>query len=59
MASRISHRMQYVNALTIGKTGPEIEKDLEHEVAALWSEVSRLAGIKVAPSATRKGRRHA
>ena len=67
MAARISHRMQYVNALTIGRTGPEIDKDLVHEVTALWSEVSRLAGIKVStptdikasPVAARKGRRHA
>jgi hypothetical protein len=27
--------MQYVNALTIGQTGPELDKELEHEVAAL------------------------
>jgi chromosome partitioning protein len=61
MAARISHRMQYVNALTIGRTGPEIDKDLEHEVAALWSEISRLAGIKAAagPTGAKKGRRHA
>jgi chromosome partitioning protein len=60
MAARISHRMQYVNALTIGRTGPEIDKELEHEVAALWSEVSRLAGIKATAVSTsaKKGRRH-
>lgn len=58
MGARISHRMQYVNALTIGRTGPEVEKDLEHEVAALWSEVTRLAGIKVAPAVAKRGRRH-
>jgi chromosome partitioning protein len=62
MGSRISHRMQYVNALTIGRTGPELDKELEHEVAALWSEVSRIAGITEptgAPTATKRGRRHA
>jgi chromosome partitioning protein len=61
MASRISHRMQYVNALTIGQTGPELDKELEHEVAALWSEVSRLAGIAEPAGAptVKKGRRHA
>jgi chromosome partitioning protein len=59
MAARISHRMQYVNALTIGRTGPEVAKELEHEVSALWSEVCRLANFKPAPSGgSKKGRRH-
>jgi len=63
MAARISHRMQYVNALTIGRTGPELAKEFEHEVSALWSEVCRLADIKTAPDGavspgSKKGRRH-
>jgi chromosome partitioning protein len=42
-ATRISYRLQYVTAVAIGKTGPEIAKDLKPEVDALWSEVKRLA----------------
>ena len=42
-ATRISYRLQYVAAVAIGKTGPEIAKDLKPEFDALWSEVKRLA----------------
>ena len=59
MAARITHKAAYVNALTVGKTGPEIDKSLRPEVAALWAEVTRLAGINapVAPTPARKDRR--
>ena len=40
--TRISCRMQYVTAVAIGKTGPEIGRDLKPEFDALWSEVKRL-----------------
>ena len=43
----MSYRLAWINALTIGKTGPEIDKGLIPEIDALWSEVQRLA----APSA--------
>jgi chromosome partitioning protein len=43
LAARIPHRMAYVNALTVGKTGPEIDKSLQSEVAAVWKEVNRFA----------------
>ena len=42
-ATRISYRQQYIQALVIGKTGPEFEKDLRPEIDGLWSEVKRLA----------------
>jgi len=61
MAARITHKAAYVNALTVGKTGPEIDNRLKTEVAALWSEVARLAGLETPPEAsavvaTKRGR---
>ena len=40
--TRISYRLPYINALTAGKAGFEIEPDLVPEADALWSEVKRL-----------------
>lgn len=42
-ATQISYRQPYIQALVIGKTGPEFEKDLRPEIDSLWSEVKRLA----------------
>jgi chromosome partitioning protein len=42
-ATQISYRQPYIQALVIGKTGAEFEKDLRPEIDALWSEVKRLA----------------
>jgi chromosome partitioning protein len=42
-ATRISYRLPYINALTVGKVGHEIEKDLIAEATSLWSEVQKLA----------------
>ena len=41
-ATRISYRLPYINAMTAGKTGPEIDDSLVDEVTTLWSEVQRL-----------------
>ena len=41
-ATEISYRMNYINALTAGKTGPEIEKSLQGETITLWHEVQAL-----------------
>ena len=43
MATRISYRLSYINALTVGKVGPEIDKSLWPEADSLWSEVKALA----------------
>ena len=43
LGTRISHRLAYVNAVTVGKTGPEIDKSLNVEIDGLWDEVKRLA----------------
>jgi chromosome partitioning protein len=43
LGTRISYRLPYINALTAGRTGPEIDKELKPEIDALWSEVRRLA----------------
>ncbi len=44
LASRISYRLPYIQALPAGKTGPEINSDLMHEIDSLWAEVKRLCG---------------
>jgi chromosome partitioning protein len=44
LASRISYRQPYIQALSIGKSGAEIDKGLEPEVDALWAELKLLAG---------------
>ena len=35
----ISHRMQYINAITTGKTGPEKDKLAAAEIDKLWAEI--------------------
>lgn len=42
-ASQIEHRRYYVEALSDGKTGAEVNKDAKKEVDSLWTEVKRLA----------------
>lgn len=42
-ATQIAYRQPYIQALARGKTGPEIDKDLQPEIDGLWSEVKRLA----------------
>lgn len=46
LKTRMSYRLQYIQALLIGWTGPEIEKGLRPEIDALWSEVKLLAGVQ-------------
>ena len=41
--TKVSCRQPYIQALVIGKTGPEFERDLRPEIDSLWSEVKRLA----------------
>jgi chromosome partitioning protein len=47
----ISHRLQYINAVTTGKTGPEKDKDARAEIQSLWAEV-RAAARKAAKART-------
>ena len=46
LKTHVSYRQPYVTALTIGRTGPEIERgserQLRSEIDALWSEVKQL-----------------
>jgi chromosome partitioning protein len=42
--TQVSYRQPWIAALVIGKTGPEIEKDLRPEIDSLWAEVKSLAG---------------
>jgi chromosome partitioning protein len=53
--TRISYRLPYINALTAGKTGPEIDKGLQAEADAIWTEVQALAN-KSQPKLAVKGR---
>jgi chromosome partitioning protein len=39
----VAHRVQYVNAMTTGKTGPEKDKKAAEEIEALWAEVKAAA----------------
>jgi chromosome partitioning protein len=39
LESQISHRMAYAQALTGGKSGPELKKDLAPEIDALWLQI--------------------
>lgn len=42
-ASHIEHRRGYIEALSVGKTGAEVDKAAKKEVDGLWVEVKRLA----------------
>jgi chromosome partitioning protein len=42
--ARLSYRQDYISALTAGKAGFEVQKDLRAEVDQLWGEVKKLAG---------------
>src|SRR5262245_17655599 len=39
----VSHRVQYVNAMTTGRTGPEKDRKAAEEIDALWAEVKAAA----------------
>jgi chromosome partitioning protein len=43
-SAQLAYRAAYINALTVGKAGFEIDPDARHEVDALWTEVKRIAG---------------
>ena len=44
LKTQIGYRRQWIQALVIGRTGPELDKDLRPEIDALWGEVKGLAG---------------
>jgi chromosome partitioning protein len=52
LATPISYRLAYINALSAGKVGHEIDKDLRDEVTSLWTEVEKLASTSWRPRAT-------
>lgn len=55
LANFLSYRMAYINALTAGKVGFEIDKTLMPEVDGLWTEVKRLANQSQQPALRRAG----
>jgi chromosome partitioning protein len=52
--TRISYRLPYINALSVGKTGHEIDKSLKPEADALWTELQSL--MAKSPKAAVRGR---
>ena len=44
LKTQIGYRRQWIQALVIGRTGPEIDKELRPEIDALWGEVKGLSG---------------
>jgi hypothetical protein len=49
ISDKVSHREQYVSALTFGKTGAELSKDLQAEAETIWNDVQRLADRPLLP----------
>jgi chromosome partitioning protein len=41
LQTHVSYRQPYIQALVIGRSGPELEKELRPEIDALWSEVKQ------------------
>jgi chromosome partitioning protein len=50
-STRISYRLPYINALSAGKTGHEIDKSLKPEADSLWTELQTLMAKSPAPAA--------
>ena len=46
LPAQISYRSQWIQALTVGKTGPELEKDLKPQIDSLWKEAQRLVEVR-------------
>ena len=38
----VTYRMAYISAMTVGKSGPEIEKEARKEIDSLWAEIKVL-----------------
>ena len=51
--ARLTYQLAYINALTTGKAGFEINPGLQAEVDALWAEVRRMA-FSTAPLSIRR-----
>lgn len=56
LAAKVSYRADYISALTAGRTGFEIQKDLRPEIEQLWTEVTKLVGLQSKPMRTTKER---
>jgi chromosome partitioning protein len=52
MASRMSYRQPYIQAMALGKSGSEVKSELQQEIDNIWAEVKQLAdGKKLAQGA--------
>jgi chromosome partitioning protein len=56
-STRISYRLPYINALSAGKTGAEIDKGLKPEADSLWTELQMLMA-KSSPTVSGRKRAH-
>jgi chromosome partitioning protein len=43
LSAHTSYRASYINAVTAGKSGPEIDANLKAEIDILWAEAKRLS----------------
>jgi hypothetical protein len=55
LTGRLSYRQDYISALTAGKAGFEVERDLKGEIDQVWEEVKKLAARQL-PMLTAKER---
>jgi chromosome partitioning protein len=47
---RVKYLLPYINAMTAGRTGPEIGRDLQEDTTALWVEVQAQASSTIKPT---------
>jgi chromosome partitioning protein len=49
-SKRVKYLLPYINAMTAGRTGPEIDHSLQEDTTALWIEVQTLASNTIKPT---------
>ena len=49
-SKRVKYLLPYINAMTAGRTGPEIDHSLQEDNTALWVEVQALAASTIKPT---------
>jgi len=49
-SKRVKYLLPYINAMTAGRTGPEIDHSLQEDTTALWVEVQALAASTIKPT---------
>ena len=49
-SKRVPYLLPYINAMTAGRTGPELDPTLQADTTALWGEVQVLAASTIKPT---------